>query len=416
YTIRYFEALLKKYGNGRERRTEIATFESIAVRSVAVANQKLFVNREEGFIGSSLKKDEYIGDCSDIDNIIVFRADGKYQVTQMGIKKFVGKDIIHAAVWKKNDEHMIYNVAYRDGKAGKSMVKRFSVTSIVRDREYDVTGGTADSSVTYFTANPNSESEVVAVNLHGLAKARIKTFDFDFGELAIKGRASKGNILSKHPVRKIVQKSVGDSTLGGRDIWLDENIGRLTTEDRGRYLGSFNTDDLIVVIHEDGAYELTSFDLSNRYKCNEIKHIGKFNPDEVITAVHYDGKSKSHYVKRFQIETSTTGKRFKFISEERGSKLLLVSVQVKPELVFNYRLKNGDKRTKEIILLDFIDVKGWKANGNKLGGFSRMSGFKINELQVEAATDAPTADTPAEQKDIPIEAPKDANGDELSLF
>ena len=419
YTIRYFESLLKKYSEGRERRTEIATFESIAVRSVAVANQKLYVNREEGFIGSSLKKDEYIGDCSDIDNIIVFRADGKYQVTQMGAKKFVGKDIIHAAIWKKNDEHMVYNVTYRDGKAGKSMVKRFSVTSIVRDREYDVTGGTTGSTITYFTANPNSESEVVAVNLHGLAKARIKAFDFDFGGLTIKGRGSKGNILSKYPVRKIVQKSVGDSTLGGRDIWVDENIGRLTTEERGTYLGSFNTDELIVVIYEDGSYELTSFDLSNRYKCNEIKYMGKFNPEEVISAVHYDGKSKSHYVKRFQIETSTTGKRFKFISEERGSKLVLVSVSLNLELTFNYRLKNGDKRNKEITLSEFIDVKGWKANGNKLGGFSRMSGFKMIEVETEAKVevqdDGEIKVEPVEKK-IPSEVSKDDSGDELNLF
>mgnify|MGYP006134952857 CR=1 FL=1 len=423
YAIRYFNSLLKKYGAGRDRRTEIATFESIALRSVAVANQKLYVNREEGFIGSNLKKDEYIGDCSDIDNIIVFRADGKYQITQIGAKKFVGKGVIHVAVWRKSDEHMVYNIVYRDGKAGKSMVKRFSVTSIVRDREYDVTGGKPDSIITYFTANPNSESEVVAVNLHGLAKVRIKSFDFDFGELGIKGRGSKGNILSRHSVRKIVQKSVGNSTLGGRDIWLDKNIGRLTTEDRGTYLGSFNTDDLIAVIHEDGTYELTSFDLSNRYKYNEIKYIGKFDPEHVISAVHYDGKSKSYYVKRFQIETSTTGKQFKFISEERGSKLLLVSVNGNPELVFNYRLKNGDKRSKEIILLDFIDVKGWKANGNKLGGFSRMSGFKINELQIDAQNvevkvkiDLPITDIPLEKKEVLTEPPKDANGDELSLF
>ena len=204
---------------------------------------------------------------------------------------------------------------------------------------------------------------------------------------------------------------MGDSTLGGRDIWLDENIGRLSTEDRGTYLGSFNTGDLIMLIHEDGSYELTSFDLSNRYKCNEIKHIGKFDSEQVISAVHYDGKSKSHYVKRFQIETSTTGKRFKFISEERGSKLLLGSVHENPELVFNYRLKNGDKRSKKITLLDFIDVKGWKANGNKLGGFSRMSGFKINELEIEEKVK-----TEVEEKKIPVEVSKDNSGDELSLF
>lgn len=412
YAIRYFNSLLKKYGEGRERRTEIATFESIAVRSVAVANQKLYVNRDEGFIGTSLKKDEYVCDCSDIDNIIVFRSDGKYQITQIGVKKFVGKDIIHVAVWKKNDEHMIYNLAYRDGKGGKTMVKRFSVTSIVRDREYDITSGATSSLIVYFTANPNSESEVVTVSLHGLAKARIKTYDFDFGELAIKGRGAKGNILSKYPIRKIVQKSVGDSTLGGRDIWLDENIGRLTTEDRGTYLGSFNTDELILVIHEDGTYELTSFDLSNRYKCNEIKHIGKFNSEQVISVVHYDGQSKSHYIKRFQIETSTTGKRFKFISEERGSKLLLVSVYANPQLLFNYRLKNGDKRTKEILLPEFIDVKGWRANGNKLAGYSRMSGFKIFEDHIEPKV----RDEIKSVEKVASEDSKEKGEDELKLF
>ncbi len=423
YAIRYFESLLKKHGDGRERKTEIATFESIAVRSVAVANQKLYVNREEGFIGYSLKKDEYVGDCSDIDNIIVFRRDGKYVVTQIDAKKFVGKDVIHVAVWKKGDEHMVYNVAYKDGKTGRAMVKRFSVTSIVRDREYDVTAGTSGSKVVYFTANPNSESEIIHVKLHGLSKARIKQFDFDFGELAIKGRGSKGNILSKYPVQKITQKSVGDSTLGGRDIWLDETIGRLNIEEQGTYLGSFNTDDYILVIHDDGSYELTSFELTNRYKCNEISHIGKFNKDEIITALHYDGKQKSYYMKRFQIETTTIAKPFKFISEERGSKLVLVSVHPHTQLCFNYRLKNGDKRSKEIVSAEFIDIKGWKANGNKLTGYSRLSGFKFLELDVEPSSENTSeSPSPAEKEteqppDKKTSAPKPKNDDEaLSLF
>ena len=226
------------------------------------------------------------------------------------------------------------------------MVKRFSVTSIVRDREYDLTTGSPASKISYFTANPNSESEVITVFLNGLVKARIKEFDFDFANLSIKGRASKGNILSKYAVKKIVQKSIGTSTLGGRSIWLDENIGRLSTENRGRFLGNFNADDKIIVIHDDGCYELTTFDLSNRYKCNEIKYIGKYDTNDIISVLHYDGKNKSYYIKRFCVETNTIGKRFKFISDERASKLLLISLHQNPQFIFNHRLKNGDKKTK----------------------------------------------------------------------
>jgi topoisomerase-4 subunit A len=376
YTIRYFEQLLKNHGDGRERRTVISQFDTIKARRVAAANVKLYMNRKDGFVGTSLRKDEYVCDCSDLDNVIVFRKDGKFVITPVGDKMFVGKEIIHAAVWKKNDKHMVYNAIYRDGGSGICYGKRFSVTSIVRDREYDVTQGNEKSEIIYFTANPNSESEMVTVNLHSSVKARKKIFDYDFSELAIKGRAVKGNIISKYRIRKVVQKEVGDSTLGGRDIWLDENIGRLNTDKQGRYLGSFNTGESILVIYEEGSYELTDFELTNRYKLNEIEMIEKFNIEKIITVVHFDGGSRNYYVKRFQVETTTTGKRFNFISENRGSKLVVISTDERPLLEFSYRTKRGDKKSKKENLVEFVEMKGWKAMGNKLGNYLRMSGFK----------------------------------------
>jgi len=387
YAIRYFDQILKNHGEGRERRTVISQFDTIKARRVAAANMKLYMNREDGFVGTSLRKDEYVCDCSDLDNVIVFRKDGKFIITAVGDKIFVGKDIIHAAVWKKNDKHMVYNTIYRDGGSGICYGKRFSVTSIVRDREYDVTQGSEKSEMIYFTANPNSESEMVTVSLHSSVKARKKIFDFDFSQLAIKGRAVKGNIVAKYRIRKVVQKEVGDSTLGGRDIWLDENIGRLNTDKQGRYLGSFNTGESILVIYEEGSYELTDFELTNRYKLNEIEMIEKFNTEKIITALHFDGGSRNYCVKRFQIETTTTGKRFSFISENRGSKLSLVSTDKKPLLEFSYRTKRGDKKTKKENLVDFVEIKGWKAMGNKLGNYLRMSGFKwLENTQKEDIT------------------------------
>jgi len=381
YAIRYFEQILKNHGKGRERKTEIAQFDTIKARRVAAANVKLYMNSEDGFVGTSLRKDEFVCDCSDLDDIIIIRQDGKLIVTRIGEKTFVGKDIIHAAIWKKNDKHMVYNAIYFDGRTGISYAKRFSVTSIIRDREYDITQGSNKSQLLYFTANPNSESEMVIVNLHNSVKARKKTFDFNFGELAIKGRGSKGNIVSKHRVRKVAQKEVGESTLGGRDIWLDENIGRLNTDKQGRYLGSFNTDDAILIIYEDGSYELANFELTNRFKLNEISLIEKFNSDRVLTAVHFEGGSRTYYIKRFHIETTTFGRLFNFISDERTSKLILVSSAENPILEYSYRTKRGEKKTRKENLVQFVEIKGWKALGNKLGNYLRMSGFKwIEEL------------------------------------
>src|SRR6478735_3903725 len=362
YAIAYFENLLKKYGAGRDRKTQIRTFDVITAQKVAIANQKLYVNRKDGFVGYGLKKDEFVCDCSDMDDIIAFTKEGKFQVSKISDKVFMGKDLIYVGVYNKNDEHMVYNMIYADGKSGLSMAKRFNVTGITRDKEYELTKGNKGSKVLYFTANPNSESEVVTVTLTPTAPARNKIFDFDFAELLIKGKGSQGNIVTKYPVKKIVQKSLGESTLGGREIYYDEVIGRLNTENRGRYLGSFNTEDTILVIFKDGSYELTSFDITNHYDVANIEILQKFDPERVISVVHMDGESKIYYVKRFKIETTTIGKRFSFINESKGSKMVAVSTHDAPQVEIKMqREKKGEKETESILLSAFIDVKGWKA-------------------------------------------------------
>lgn len=367
YAIKWFKGLLDKYGKGKERKTEIRTFDTITATHVAVANQKLYVNREEGFIGYGLKKDEYISECSDIDDIIVFRRDGKFIVTKIGEKVFVGKDIIHAGVFKRTDDRMVYNMIYLDGVSGKSMVKRFLVGGVTRDKEYDLTIGTKGSKALYLTANPNGEAETITVYLTSGAKARVKVFDFDFCDIAIKGRNSQGNTLTKYPIRKIELKKKGVSTLGGSDIWYDEVIGRLNLEGRGKFLGNFEGEDSILVIYKDGNYELTSFELTNRYQTNELLLIEKFNPEKVISAVYLDGASGNHFVKRFKIETTTIGKKFLFISESKNSVLSIVSTEDAPKVKIEFpKGKYISTPPQEISLDQVIDLKGWKAQGNKL--------------------------------------------------
>ena len=379
YAIKYFESILKNHSLNKNRKTEIATFESISIRRVVVANKKLFVNKKEGFIGFGLKQDEFICNCSDIDNIIVFLKNGKYKVVKIDNKVFIGKNIIHAAIWKKQDKHMVYNLIYKSGNSGKSMVKRFSVTSLVKDREYDATSGEPNSSILYFTANPNSESEIVSINLNSKSKARNKTFDFDFSNILIKGRSSKGNILSKHSIRKIIQKSIGESTLGGRDLWIDKTIGRLNASNQGSFLGSFNSDDVICSVFKDGSYEHTYPDFSNRYNFNEIIAINKFNLNSVVSCVYYNGKNKSYYIKRFHVETSVKNKRFKFISDERGSKLIAACLFKSPILNFNFHASKGNKKTKSLFINDFVSIKGWKSIGNKILGYKQLSAFSITD-------------------------------------
>lgn len=367
YAIAYYQRLKDKFGKGRERKTEIRLFDSIQASQVAVANQKLYVNREEGFIGYGMKKDEYIGDCSDIDDIIVFLADGRYQVIKVSEKAFVGKDIIHAGVWKRGDERMVYNAAYWDTKSKRAFVKRFAVPAVTREKEYDVTQGNKNSKILYFSANPNGEAEVVSVLLTSGSTARVKKFDFDFSTLEIKGRTSKGNTLTKYPVKKIEKISSGTSTLGGIDVWLDDSVGRLNTEERGRYLGNFEGDDKILVIYKDGHYEITGFEMTNRYELAEILIIKQLDIEEVVTAIHYDGEKQNYFVKRFYIEQTKPGQKYLFISEAKDSKLVLVSLDNRPNVevqVTKGKAKTPD--TETVALADFIDIKGWKALGNRL--------------------------------------------------
>ena len=413
YAIAYHEKLLEKFGKGRERRTEIKSFESIAATVVAANNAKLYVNRAEGFIGYGMKKDEFVCDCSDIDDVIVFRKDGKFQVVRISDKIFVGKDIIHVGVFNKNDERMVYNMIYLDGKTGRSMVKRFQVLGVTRDKEYDLTKGERGSKVLYFTANPNGEAELVTIYLTSGCKARVKVFDFDFSEIEIKGRGAGGNIATRYPVRKIQLKMEGKSTLGGVDIWYDDSIGRINRDERGEYLGNFQSEDKILVIYDSGEYELTSFELTNRYEADKIMLIEKFDPEGVISAIHYDPDAQYHLVKRFQIETSTMDKKFGFISEEKGAKLLLATTVPQPQVEVTYTVKGAKERQTMTVDLDMvIDVKGWKAMGNKISQHSVKKVTLLNNKdKSKAKTQTDNSDqnpTPkaVDQNEVKTEAPK----------
>ncbi|MDN5203618.1 DNA gyrase/topoisomerase IV subunit A [Fulvivirgaceae bacterium BMA10] len=381
FAINYFENLLEKYGKGKERKTEIKSFDTIAATFVAANNQKLYVNRKDGFVGYGLKKDEFVSECSDIDDIIVIRRDGKCMVSRISEKVFMGKDIMHVGVWKKGDERMVYNAVYVDGQSGRSMVKRFNVLAVTRDKEYELTKGSKGSKLLYISANPNGEAEIITVKLTSGSRARIKTFDFDFSSLEIKGRGAGGNILTKYPIRKIEFKSEGISTLSGLDIWYDEAVGRLNKDERGKHIGKFNAEDKILVVYKDGQYELTSFELTNRYETDKVLEIAKFEEDQIISAIHYDGESKNYFVKRFKIETSTPDKKFKFISESKSSKLILVSLHADPEIELEIiKGKSKEKEKSNLKISELIDVKGWRAIGNRLSAY-RVHKVKLIEKE-----------------------------------
>ena len=367
FTIAYFENLLKKYGKGRERKTEIRTFDNIQVAAVAIANTKLYVNWNEGFIGSGLKKDEFLFDCSDLDNIVVFRKDGKMIVTKVSDKTFVGKDIIHVEIFKKNDERTTYNMAYVDGASGITYVKRFQAGGVTRDKEYDLTKGDPKSKVLYFSSNPNGEAEKVNVVLKPTASARIKVFDFDFAELEIKGRGSNGNQLTKYAVHKITLKEKGKSTLSGIKIFYDDEVGRLNTDGKGKLLGNFEGDDKIIALYKDGTYELTNYELTNRFESNQTLAIEKFDSQKPISCIYYDAEMKCFNAKRFLIETQTLNTKFLFIKEGDKNELLLATTQAKPIV----RLKAGKKKSEAVEyktdLSMVTEVKGWKTVGTKIG-------------------------------------------------
>lgn len=369
YTIDWFTKLKEKYGKGRERKTELRTFDRVEAAQVALANVKLYANDVDGFIGTGLKKDDsvrFVCDCSDIDEIIVFRADGKCIITKVQDKTFVGKEIIHVAVFKKNDERTVYNMIYKDGTSGVSYIKRFAVTGVTRDKEYDLTKGSKGSKVLYFSANPNGEAEVVNIQLKPHSKLKKLQFDEDFAGIAIKGRGSMGNIVTKYPVKKIVLKSKGISTLSGRKIWYDEILKRLNVDSRGKYLGEFDGDDRILTVMSNGIYELTSFDLNNHFFDNMIL-IEKYNPEKVYTVVHYEGKSKNYLVKRFTFENTPPGKETSIISDESGSKLTFISGATQPlAKIDQLKGKTQIPETIEVNLAELIDVKGMKAMGNRV--------------------------------------------------
>ncbi|MCK4662224.1 MAG: DNA gyrase/topoisomerase IV subunit A [Bacteroidales bacterium] len=371
YSINYFKQIKKKHGKGRERKTEIRNFDTIVATKVVEANQKLFVNKKEGFIGTGLKKDEYVCDCSDIDDIIVFRKNGKYTINKVTDKIFVGKDIIHVDVFKKNDERTIYNTIYRNGKRGNIMMKRFFVKGVTRDKEYDITQGDEMSKVLYFSCNPNGEAETIKIFLKPKPKLKKPILKLDFSKLAVKGRGSIGNILTRHETQKIVLKEKGVSTLGDRKIWFDDAVLRLNTEERGKYLGEYTGNDKILVVYKSGYFKLYSFDISNHFD-DDILIIEKYQEGKIISTVYFDVEQGYYYIKRFQIEE--TNKESYFIEKDNGSKLINLSDDKYPKIELKFGGKH-QKRDNEIIDVDeFIGIKNYKAKGK------RLTTYEINKI------------------------------------
>ncbi len=365
FAVAYYENLLKKYGKGRERKTEIRQFEVIEAKQVAIANTKLYVNREEGFIGTGLKKDELLFECSDLDDIIVFAKRGIMKVVRVQEKVFIGKDILHVAVFQKNDERTTYNMIYSDGKGGTSYAKRFNVTGITRDKEYDLTRGDEKSKVHYLSVNPNGEAEVVKIVLTPGSSARIKEFDFYFEELAIKGRSSQGNQVTKYPIKSVKFKEAGRATLSGKKLWFDDKFGRLNTEEKGMFLGSFEAEDRLLVIFNDGNYMITDQEMTQRFDAENIMLIEKFDPQKVISAIYLDKKSLQYNVKRFRIETTTLKNKFFFIKEGAGNYVEAVSTEEEPILAVQSG-RGEQVRKAKFKIARITEVMGWKAVGAKL--------------------------------------------------
>ena len=387
YTVKWFKHLKDKYGKNFPRHTEIRKFDIIDSAKVVEANQKLYVNRTEGFIGTSLKKDELVGNCSDIDDVIVFFRNGKYLITPVAEKKFVGKDIYYVNVFKKNDKRTIYNVVYRDGKGGWYYIKRFFVTGIIRDREYDLTKGTPDSRIVYFSSNPNGEAETIKVTHKPNPRLRKVTLEEDFSNITIKGRQAMGNILTKYPVHRIMLKHQGGSTLGGRKVWFDTDVLRLNYDGHGDYLGEFQNDDLILVVLNNGDFYTTNFDVNNHYE-NDIRILEKFDPHKVWTAILYDATQKGFpYLKRFCFEP--TLKKQNYLGENAENQLILLTDETYPrfEIVFG----GGDAFREPLIIEaeEFIAVKGYKAKGKRLTTYALDT---VNELE---PTKKPTEDVEA---------------------
>ena len=384
YTIQWYRMLKEKYGKNFPRRTELRNFDTIEAAKVVEANEKLYINREEGFIGTSLKKDEFVACCSDIDDVIIFYRDGRYMVTPVADKKFVGKNVIYVNVFKKNDKRTIYNVAYRDGAEGTHYIKRFAVTSIVRDREYDVTQGKPDSRISYFSANPNGEAEIIKVTLKPNPRVRRIIFERDFSEVTIRSRQSQGIILTRLPVHKIVLKQRGGSTLGGRKVWFDRDVLRLNYDGRGEYLGEFQSDDNILVVLNTGEFYTSNFDLSNHYEDN-VSIVEKFDPNKIWTVALYDADQQNYpYLKRFCFEATT--RKQNYLGENKHNRLILMTDEYYPRLEIIF---GGHDSFRDPVVVDaeeFIAVKGFKAKGKRLTTYTVET---INELEPTRFPDPP---------------------------
>jgi topoisomerase-4 subunit A len=394
YAIAFFERLKKTYGDGKERQTEIRIFEDVDATKVVIRNTKLYVNREEGFVGTALKRDEYVCDCSDIDDIIVFTNDGKLMVTKVDSKTFIGKNIIHVAVFKKKDKRTVYNMIYRDGKGGSSYVKRFAVTSMTRDREYDLTNGSKGSALWYFSANPNGEAEVVAIMLRQVGSVKKLKWDLDFADILIKARTSKGNQVTKYPIKRVELKEKGVSTLKPRKIWFDDTVQRLNVDERGGLIGEFRGEDRLLIITQSGLVKTIIPELTTHFD-NDMIVMEKWIPKKPISAIYYDGEKERYYVKRFLIEQE--GKQESFITDHSDSQLEIVSTDWRPmaDVEFTKERSKERKPNLEVNLEEFISVKGINANGNQL------TKDKINQVSL--------------LESLPYEAPDEVPADEIEV-
>lgn len=401
FAIAYFERIKEKHGKGKERQTEIRNFENIEATKVVIANEKLYINRADGFIGTALKKDEFICECSDIDDVIIFKKDGTYYITKVADKLFVGKDILYINVFKKNDTRTIYNVAYRDGRIGRTFVKRFFVTGVTRDKQYNLTLGAIGSKVLYFSANPNGEAEIVKVCLKQKLNIKKLVFEYDFAKLSIKGRASQGNLLTRNDVLKILTLQKGVSTLGGRKIWFDEDVLRLNTDDRGLYIGEFQGEDRILIINKNGTFYTTTFDLGNHYESGYLM-IEKFDPEKIWSAVYFDMEQKYYYLKRFKFEDSS--KVIRFIGDNESSYLVLLSDEQHPRFEIVFGGKNAGRANEIIIAEEFIGEKSYKAKGK------RLTTFDVDIIdEIEPLEELPQAIASSNDIELEITNPEEIN-------
>ena len=396
YTIDWYQMLKDKYGKNFPRRTELRNFDTIEATKVVEANEKLYINREEGFIGTALKKDEFVACCSDLDDVIIFYRDGRFMITPVADKKFVGKNVLYVNVFKKNDKRTIYNVAYRDGKEGTTYIKRFAVTSIVRDREYDVTQGTPESRITYFSANPNGEAEIIKITLKPNPRVRRIIFERDFSEVGIKSRQAQGVILTRLPVHKIALKQRGGSTLGGRKVWFDRDVLRLNYDGRGEYLGEFQSDDSILVVLNTGEFYTTNFDVSNHYE-NNVSIVEKFDGNKVWTAALYDADQQNYpYLKRFCFESTT--RKQNYLGDNKATQLILLTDEYYPRLEVILGGHDSFRDPMVIEADEFIAVKGFKAKGKRITTYTVET---INELEPTRFPDPPAPDKTEENEEEP---------------